>query len=454
MIKSFLNKITPRPILALYHLTLAKLASWYYAHPSSKMLVIGITGTNGKTTTCNLAAAIFEAAGHTVGLTTTANFKIGSKTWLNDKKMTMLGRFQLQKLLSEMVQAGCDVAIIETSSLGIAQYRHIGINYDVAAFTKLSPEHIEAHGSFEAYQAAKGKLFAWLTEQPRKLLAGRLVEKVSVVNVADDHAAYFLNFPTDRKFGYRLTTRPATIRAEETAPHYAELLADHVSLEPTGSTFNITGTPFTLKIPGDFNIENALAAIAIAQSQGINLETCARGLVSVAGVPGRLERIEAGQPYTVIVDYAPEPASFAKLYEVVATIPHQRIIHLFGSAGGGRDTSRRPILGHFAGTHADICIIANEDPYDEDPQQIIEQVAVGAREAGKVEGESLFLITDRRAAIAKAISLAQPGDIVLFTGKGAEQAIVGPNNQLDPWDERIEVRKAITKQLAITKALS
>jgi UDP-N-acetylmuramoyl-L-alanyl-D-glutamate--2,6-diaminopimelate ligase len=441
--KSFLRRFVPARFIGLYHLCLAKLAAWYYGHPSERMLVIGVTGTNGKTTTCNLVAAIFEAAGYAVGIATTVNFKVGSETWLNDQKMTMLGRFKLQKLLRRMVDAGCSVAVVETSSLGVSQHRHVGINYDVAAFTKLTPEHIEAHGGFDAYKAAKGMFFAWLTQRSRKTLGGKLVEKTAVVNVADDHAPFFLRFAADRKIGYRVAARPAVIRPEETAPHYQPLVAEQVATTTEGSTFVVGGVAMSVAMPGEFNVENCLAAIGIATSQGVSLEACARGLARVSGVPGRMERIVAGQPFTAIVDYAPEPASFAKLYEVVAALPHRRVIHVFGSTGGGRDRARRPVLGRIAGQHADVCIVTNEDPYDDNPMTIIGAVAAGCREMGKVEGESLFLVADRREAIAKAVSLCGEGDVLLVTGKGAEQAIAGPNGTLTPWDDRVEVRRAI-----------
>ena len=187
-----------------YHQTLAYLAAFFYGWPAEKMIVIGVTGTNGKSTTVNLIAAILEKAGFKVGATSTVNFKIGGKIWLNDTKMTMPGRFQLQKMLSQMVKTGCRYGVIETSSQGLAQFRHLGINYDLAVFTNLTPEHLEAHGGFENYKAAKGELFSRLSNSRQKKINGEKIEKIIVANLDDEYAPYFLNFPAERKIGYTL----------------------------------------------------------------------------------------------------------------------------------------------------------------------------------------------------------------------------------------------------------
>jgi UDP-N-acetylmuramoyl-L-alanyl-D-glutamate--2,6-diaminopimelate ligase len=466
MLKSAVKKLVPTRLLVAYHRGLSALAAWRFGHPSLKMVVVGVTGTNGKSTTANLIGAVLEAAGEKVGVTTTVNFRVAGEEWLNDTKMTMLGRTRLQKLLARMVRAGCGYAVVETSSEGIKQRRHADIAYDVAVFTNLTPEHLESHGGFDAYKKAKGELFAKVSRDPRKTLRGRPVPKVIVANLDSPHAGYFLGFPADRKIGFTRFDVPASEGVERVS-------AEGIELRYDGSTFSVGGVVFSLHLPGAFNVENALAAVAVGLSQGVSLAEAARGLAAVPGVPGRMEFVgenpafataspfaeaagdrPAGRPssanapagrqtFKVLVDYAPEPESFRQLYGAVALLPHRRVIHVLGSCGGGRDRDRRPVLGELAARNADVVIVTNEDPYDDDPMQIIREVASGASAAGKREGEDLFLILDRREALQRAVDLAEPGDLVIATGKGAEQAICVAGGRKIPWDEREELRKAI-----------
>lgn len=443
---SALKKRIPKPLLQAYHWALAHLAAAWYAWPSRRMVVIGVTGTNGKTTVVNLIARILEEAGEKVGLTSTVNFRVAGEDVLNDMKMTMPGRFFLQKMLHRMAEAGCRFAVIETSSQGLEQYRHLGVEYDVAVFTNLTPEHIEAHGGFENYKAAKLKLFRHLTRHARKSLPMRGdVKKVIVANLESGHAWDFLDAPADKKYGF--LAEGAEKEAGKVAWPMAVVKALDVKLEASGSSFTVRDARFALKMPGRYNVLNALAAVSVGLSQGVPLETMARALAKVDNVPGRFERIDEGQDFAVIVDYAPEPESLRQVYAAIDRMPRKRLIHVLGSAGGGRDVARRPILGRMAGEKADIAVVTNEDPYDDDPNVIIAQVAAGALEAGKKEGETLLRIEDRREAIRKAIALAEAGDIVLLTGKGAEQAIVGRGGRLAPWDERKVVREALRARL-------
>ncbi len=441
-----IKKLAPKPLLQLYHWALAHLAAAWYAWPSRRLIVIGVTGTNGKTTVTNLIARILEEAGEKVGLTSTVNFRIAGKDVLNDKKMTMPGRFFLQKMLHRMVEANCRYAVIETSSQGLDQFRHLGIEYDVAVFTNLTPEHIEAHGGFTNYKNAKLKLFRHLAKHKRKAVPMRGdVKKTIVVNLESEHAWDFLDAPADKKYGF--LAEGAEKPAGNVAWPMAIVKALDVQLKPEGSSFAVRETRFDLKMPGRYNILNAMAAISVGLSQGVSLETMAKGLAKVDNVPGRFERIEEGQDFAIIVDYAPEPESLRQVYAAVERLPHKKIIHVLGSAGGGRDVARRPVLGKLAGEKADVAIITNEDPYDDDPHLIIEQIAAGAIEAGKKNGETLFKIEDRREAIAKAIEMAEAGDVVLLTGKGAEQAIVGRGGKMTPWDERVVARELVRRRL-------
>jgi UDP-N-acetylmuramoyl-L-alanyl-D-glutamate--2,6-diaminopimelate ligase len=431
-IKELIKKIIPGFLLRWYHKTLALAANIFYGFPSNKMVVIGVTGTNGKSTTVHLIAKMFEGAGFKVGATSTVGFKIAGEECLNKKKMTMLGRFALQKLLRKMVAAGCRYAIIETSSQGVEQFRHLGVNYDVVVFTNLTPEHIEAHGGFENYKKAKGKFFAHLTVKPKKMIDGKMVPKVSVVNLDDEHAKYFAEFPADKKINYGIKNQ-------------SDVRAENVVLKNSGADFTVRGVPFHLNLMGEFNVYNSLAAAAVGLSQGLSLEIISKSLAQVSGVPGRMEFINEGQNFKILVDYAPEPASMEKLYETVRGSGFMssggKIIHVLGSAGGGRDKSRRPILGGIAAKNADYVIITNEDPYDENPEEIINQVAAGA--TGKEDGVNLFKILDRGEAIAKALGLAHENDLVIITGKGSEQAICVANNKKIPWDDREKVREIL-----------
>lgn len=428
--KQLIKKLLPAFLMSWYHKILALFAMIVYGFPSNKLIVIGVTGTNGKSTTVNLIGKIFEEGGYKVGWASTANFKIAEKEWLNDKKMTMLGRMQTQKLLSQMVKAGCQYAVIETSSEGIKQYRHWGINYDAAVFTNLTPEHLEAHGSFENYKKAKGKLFNHLSKKARKQISNKTIPKVIIANVDDKHADYFLNFPADKKI---------TFSIKGPSDHQAT----NLKINNLGSQFTIHNSLFKIQLLGEVNVYNVLAAIAVAKSQNIADETIQKALATFKGMPGRFEWIETNKNFKVMVDYAPEPESMKKLYETLKLFSFNKIIHVLGSCGGGRDQSRRPILGRLAAQHADDVIVTNEDPYDDDPQEIIEQVAAGAAADGKTLNQNLFKILDRREAIKKALSLAKENDLVLITGKGCEQFICVAHGKKIPWDDRKIVRELI-----------
>jgi len=431
--KALIRKLIPENLINIYHKYLAILSALIYGNPSEKMIVIGVTGTNGKSTTVNLIAKALEAGGYKVGLTSTVNFKVADKEWLNNKKMTMLGRFQLQKLLKQMVEVGCRYAVIETSSQGIVQSRHLGINYDYVVFTNLTPEHIEAHGGFENYKNAKGELFKHLMARPHKEIEGREIKKTIVANMDDEHSAFFLSFNADKKITY------------SNQDHSGTVFANDIQVTNSGTSFKIGQTQVNLKLLGAFNVYNALAAVTVALEEGIELEKVKVGLESVPVVPGRMELINEGQDFIVMVDYCPEPVSMQKMYETVDLMKKNRIIHVFGSCGGGRDVARRPVLGRLAGKKSDIAIVTNEDPYDDDPNKIIDEVAAGALESGKKLGENLLKIIDRQEAIEKAINLAKKGDMVLVTGKGAEQAMAVADGKYIPWDDRSIIRDIIKR---------
>lgn len=428
--KSLIKKIVPAWAIHVYHWFLAEFGALIYGYPAKKMIVIGVTGTKGKSTTAYLIAKFLEAAGHKVGLTSTIIFKVADKEWLNDKKMTMLGRFGLQKLLRRMIGAGCKYAVVETSSEGIAQYRHIGIDYDVALFTNLSPEHIESHGSYDRYRAAKAKLFLSLGTGKNKG-----VPKTAVVNLDDAEADYFLKLH-QTNIGFTLKSAYRERLKEIVA-------AKNIVLNEGSSSFSIDNVSFETKLLGEFNVYNLVGAITVGRILGLNLEQMKEAAAKINSVPGRMEFIEEGQLFKIIVDYAHEPASMKALYSIVRVMPHNRVIHIFGAAGGGRDRARRPILGEIADANAQIVILTDDDPYIEDRMKIIGDIRSGI--VRKKENETLFIEPDRKKAIAMGIGFAAPGDIVLITGKGSEQKMA-IGGKMIKWDDREAAKEAMRQK--------
>ena len=431
--KNLIPKRTFRFLQPYWHSLIALLANFYFGRPSEKLIVIGITGSNGKSTTVNLIAQILRQAGHKVGFISTVNFDLGNGDRLNDLKMTTIPEWLLQKWLKQMLKNGCLYAVLEMSSEGLAQNRHLGVNFDVAVFTNLTPEHLESHGGFENYKKAKAKLFSALSKHrltPEKLAVNPNLEKTIIVNADDPHAEFYAKFFAQKhlSFGCRK----------------ADILATELVAKPAGISFKVQNVLFTLKLKGVFDIYNALGAIAVGASQGVNLQTSQKALSQIDLVPGRMEVLQSF-PFTVLVDYAPEPYALAALYKTLSLWPFGKLIHVLGSTGGGRDKARRKILADMAGKTADVVIATNEDPYDDDPMEIIDGVAKGAEQEGKKENTNLFKILDRRQGIAKALSLAQPGDLVLITGKGSEQKMAVAHGKYIDWDDRTVAREELNK---------
>ncbi|MDA2935668.1 UDP-N-acetylmuramoyl-L-alanyl-D-glutamate--2,6-diaminopimelate ligase [Patescibacteria group bacterium AH-259-L05] len=444
MVKIVLKKMIPNQFLLLYHKILAYVAAFLYGHPSKKMIVIGVTGTSGKSTVVNLIASILEAAGHRCGLTTTFNFKIGNKEIVNTMRMTMPGRFKLQSLLKQMHRAGCEYAIIETTSQGIVQFRHIGINYDMAVFTNLSPEHIESHGSFKKYRQAKEVLFKHVTKKKNKVINGKKIKKIIVVNSDDENAEHFLKYRADEKYEYG-------IQCKRQSTGHNIIKAEDIVSGIRGVEFSIQGMAFQLQLLGTFSVYNALASISVALSQGIDLSTCQKTLEGIQNMPGRME-IVAREPL-VIIDQVYIPDSLEKVYKTIESFKYQvldsKTICVFGAAGGGRDTWKRPVLGRVAQKYCDYIIVTTEDPYDEDPQVIINEVISGiANNQDLIKHKKLFMILDREEAIEKALEIAQKNDIVVITGKGAEQSIVIKGKKI-PWSDKKVVKKLLEHKRSV-----
>jgi len=407
-IQGKLRKIIPSFLLSWYHFGLAFLSALIYSFSSKKLKVIGVTGTKGKSTVVELAGVILENAGYKVASVSSIKFKIDKKEWPNKLKMTMPGRFKLQGFLRKAVKAGCQYAILEVTSEGILQHRQKFIDFDIALFTNLSPEHIERHGSFEKYRQAKGKLF-------------QATKNIHVINIDDENAEYFLQFPAKKKYTYGLNK----------------------------GDINNKDLQLNLQLIGNFNIYNALAAICAGMSQGVNLETSKKALEKVREIPGRMETV-IEKPFKVIVDYAHTPDSLEKVYQTLKTNNYKlktaRMICVLGACGGGRDKWKRPKLGEIAAKYCDEIILTNEDPYDEDPMEIIEQVAEGAENIGinqpHQHKSAVYKILDRREAIRKSLELARPGDAVIITGKGCEPWMCLANGKKIPWDDKKIVREA------------
>ncbi len=460
----FLKKIIPIKIFQkfqpIYHYVLSWAANIFYGFPANKLIVIGVTGTAGKTSVVYLIVRALEEAGWPTGYSSTTQFSDGQREWLNNKKMTMPGRFFLPKLLKRMLKNGCKFAVIETTSQGIEQFRHRFINYDTVVVTGLYSEHIEAHGSFENYKKAKGKLCSHLKKYPQKYInegkqvvkaKGKLnklelnrVKKTLIVNASDEHALYFLSFPADLKVALVKSQEEKNnlLNENEELQIYKQ---ENVKTSSLGTSFSLENTNFDLKIYGDFQADNASLTALTAHSYGADFSQIKEGLEKVGSLAGKMEKINNGQDFMVIVDYAFEPVALEKLYKLLKVFNYNRIIHILGSAGGGRDKARRPKLGKISARNADLVIVTNEDPYDEDPQLIIDQVAIGASLEGKEEKKDLFKILDRREAISFALKQAKKDDIVLITGKGAEQFICQENNRKIDWDDRRVARQELEK---------
>ena len=433
-IKKLLKKLFPEKLFLQYHLLKALLASAIYRHPTDKMIVIGITGTKGKTSVGNFLWSVLNENGLKTGLTGTANLRIGNEELLNKYHMTMPGPFILQKSFKQMLIAGCKYCIVETTSEGLKQYRHIGISYDWVIFTNLTPEHLSSHhGSFEEYKKKKGELFETLVNH-HKTLGGREIKSLSIINNDDPHKDFFLNFSVNKKITYGLKLG-------------ADVIATDINGSANGVNFKIGDNDYTLNIVGGFNIYNALPAIIVGLEAGLSRQQIKIGLAKLTLIPGRMEKINLGQNFTVIVDYAHEKESMTRAMEtteMIRGVGLGKIIVLLGAEGGGRDKAKRSQMGEIVGRRADYVVISNVDPYEDDPIEIIEDIAKATEQQGKIRGQNLFTIEDRRTGINKALSLAQPNDIVIITGKGAEQSIV-IGGKSAPWDDRIVAREEILK---------
>jgi UDP-N-acetylmuramoyl-L-alanyl-D-glutamate--2,6-diaminopimelate ligase len=405
----------------LYHYLLAFIGAVVYRFPSRHIKVVAITGTKGKSSTTEILNTILEAAGKSTAVLSTIRFKIGEESKNNMYKMTVPGRFFVQKFLRDAVDAGCEYAIMEMTSQGVLQYRHKFLDFDALLFLNISPEHIESHGNFENYLAAKLQLAKALEDSSKK-------EKVLVVNGDDKESDKFLRVTVDKKLKFTL---------KDAEPY----LLDHFGLYISYKGLNIRS-----HLQGTFNIYNILAALTYATTQGITPETAQEGLEKLRGIPGRVQKITLSpdnplskkQNFNVIVDYAHTADSLEKVYTV---FNDSKKICVLGNTGGGRDTWKRPEMGKVANDNCSHIILTNEDPYDEDPQEIIRQMLPG------ITSTPYEIIMDRRTAIKKAISLAHADDTVIITGKGTDPYIMEADNHRVPWSDAKVAQEELEKVL-------
>ncbi len=412
-------------------IALSRAAAWFYGHPSREMTVVGITGTDGKTTTSHLLTSVLEAGRGVVGRLGTVDVYLPGEHGKVSNRMSTPEAPEVQRILRQMVDAGCDFAVVESTSHGLALHRLADVEYDVAVVTNITGDHLDFHKTFEAYREAKGMLFAALDRESPKVSG-----KVAIVN-ADDPSADFL---------LARTTRGAPLRyGMETLD--AEVLGRNVHLRADGTSLRLVtpeGSVMTsLRLPALFNVYNALAAAAAGLACDVDLDAVGRGLTDAPGVPGRMERIVAGQPFEVIVDYAHTGDAVRKVLEVLRSVCRGRLMIVVGAAGD-RDPGRRFGVGRAAAEGADFAVFTSEDPRNEDPGAIVREIARHATDAGRVPGQDFVEIEDRRAAIAEAFRRANAEDVVVIAGKGHENSIVYGSTEL-PWDDREVAREELAR---------
>lgn len=413
-LKRLVERILPRSayraLVAPYHFLYSLAFAVGFGFPAKKLHVIGVTGTKGKSSVTEMLAAILEEAGHTVAVSSTIHFRIGHETRPNTFKMTVPGRGFLQKFLAEAVRKGADFAVIELTSEGALQYRHTFLSLDAVVFTNLEKEHVESHGSMENYFRAKlriGTALVRSSKRPRAVIA----------NEESEYGRRFLALPVERALPFSLAD------------------AAQLELAHEQTSFTYDDTRITLPHPGAFSARNALAAIKTAAFFGVSVPVAASALASLSRIPGRAETISAGQDFLAVVDYAHTPDSLQALYNAY---PDRRKICVLGNTGGGRDTWKRPEMGRIAETSCAEVILTNEDPYDEDPEAILNDMAAGMIHAPRI-------IMDRREAIRTALTLARSSDAVLITGKGTDPYIMEAKGAKTPWSDARVVKEELER---------
>ncbi len=410
-------------------IALANLSCAFYDYPATQLSTIGVTGTDGKTTTCNLISALLDTAKKPNGLMTTANFKLHGQEWENTTRQSTLEALEIQQMLRRMVESDIQYAIIEATSHGLELQRVRGCAFDIGIVTNITHEHLDFHGTIENYRRAKARLFEMLDPSRDKGLGTRPFAVLNRDDVSYEILKPYCQVPVlDYGLDTSAMVQAVDLKLHATNTHFRAILPDaEIDIET--------------QLVGQFNVSNCLAAIAAAYAIGLSHADIARGLAGVSGVTGRMERIDAGQPFTVIVDYAHTPDSLEKVLRILRPLTNGKLLVVFGSAGE-RDIQKRPIMGQIAAHLADFFVITDEDPREEDREQILREIANGAIAAGKQEGRDFLCIADRRQAIDVAFRRAQAGDTVLLAGKGHEQSIIIGRDKI-PWDDRVVAREQL-----------
>jgi len=416
---------------------LAQVAAAHEGYPARSLTVVGVTGTDGKSTTAFLLLAALEGAGVSAGLLSTVESRIAGRRIPPASRLTTPEASEVQRLLAEMVEAGCTHAIVEATSHGLVQHRLDGVDFDVGVVTTLGVDHLDFHGTREAYHAAKARLF--------EALPG---DGCAVLNADEPEATAYLDGLT--------RARVLRYALEGGAAPAADARADAIEAGARGSRFRVSlpGTTVDAAIdarvpmPGRVNVANALAALTVAHALGLDVERAVAGLAACPGVPGRMERI-AEAPVDVIVDYAHTEAALRQLLGTLRAGAAGRLIVVFGCAGE-RGRERRAGMGRAAAELADYAVLTEEDPRSEEPGAILEEIAEAMRSAGAVEGERFERVPDRRAAIARALELARAGDVVVLAGKGHESTIERADGAR-PWGEAAVARQLVSERLGASE---
>ncbi len=424
IVKTFIPTNLFKKIEPYGHLVEAIGANIWYGFPSRQMHVIGVTGTNGKTTTTLLIQKMLSEAGFKVGVLSTVAYGIGNDIHPQIEHMTTASAPLLQKRLRDFKKAGVQWVVLETSSHSLAQFRTWGVPYEIAVMTNVTNDHLDYHETFERYLNAKRRLFT---------LASKHGRAFGVVNAQDPNAQKFINSITN-SVSYGIGT--------------GQLVADKAKLESDHSTYQakIGKDTYNIRvnIPGDFNISNSLAAVAVGREVGLSRSEIEHGIAALTGVDGRMMVIDAGQPFKVLIDFASTPDAFERLFQAVKPTVKGKLIAVFGSAGR-RDEAKRAIQGEIAGRFADEIIVTEEDDRDVDGKEIMAQIASGAEKGGFIKDKNLFLILDREEAIGFALTRAHSAsDVVVFLGKGHEKTIERADGTY-PWDEATIVRDALVE---------
>jgi UDP-N-acetylmuramoyl-L-alanyl-D-glutamate--2,6-diaminopimelate ligase len=422
--RGIVKKLVPRGLFRRVepygHLAEAVILNVMHGFPAKGLKVIGVTGTNGKTTTSFLVHKMLTEAGYKTGLMTTVAYGVGDDIRPQIAHMTTVSVPVLLKRIKQMKRDGAEWLVLETTSHALAQHRVWGVPYTIAVLTNLTHEHLDYHGTFERYAAAKRMLFSQTDRNRKGLRIG-----------ADD--------PSAEEFAAEITN-PVLYGVNK-----GELQARDVELTPSGSRYRavISEEEYSIEchLPGSFNVSNSLAAVAVGRAAGLSREQIEAGIAALTRVEGRMDPVDEGQDFDVIVDFAHTPDSFEKLFKDLRPVVKGKLICLFGSAGR-RDEAKRAIQGRLAGEYCDEVVLTEEDDRDIDGIEILNQIAEGAEAAGKTKDKDLFLVHDRTEAIAFALKRASKGDTVLLLGKGHEKTIERADGE-HPWDEIATTREAL-----------